>query len=40
VDGQSYFDVTDTAHPLLAGAVALICEEGRLESATVTVKPA
>ncbi len=39
VDGQSYFDVTDADRPLLGGAVALICEEGRLESAAVTANP-
>jgi hypothetical protein len=40
VDGQLLFDVRDEEMPLTGGAVALICEEGRMATESVTVGPA
>ena len=39
VDGQHLFDVEDNDRPLTGGAIALICEEGRMASEAVTVCP-
>ena len=39
VDGQRLFDVEDNDRPLTGGAIALICEEGRMASEAVTVCP-
>jgi ADP-ribosylglycohydrolase len=39
IDGRQVFDVEDTDRPLDGGAVALICEAGRMSANTVTVKP-
>ncbi len=39
VNGQTCFRVQDTDSPLMSGAIALVCEEGRMESASVTVQP-
>jgi ADP-ribosylglycohydrolase len=39
IDSQQIFDVEDTDRPLDGGAVALICEEGRISAKTVSVKP-
>lgn len=38
IDGQQLFDVEDTDLPLDGGAVALICEEGRIGATTLSVK--
>jgi ADP-ribosylglycohydrolase len=40
VDGQQLFDLHDEDRPLEGGAIALICEEGRMAAERVTVKPA
>ncbi|NCF65186.1 MAG: ADP-ribosylglycohydrolase family protein [Chloroflexi bacterium] len=40
VDGRQLFDLHDEDRPLEGGAVALICEEGRMAAEQVTVKPA
>ena len=40
VDGAVLFDVEDTDRPLTGGGVALICEEGRMSTDAVTVRPA
>ena len=37
--GQVIFDLVDTEHPLTSGAIALICEEGRVGCEHVTVQP-
>lgn len=39
VDGQHLFDLEDNDWPLTGGAIALICEEGRMASEAVTVQP-
>lgn len=39
VDDEQIFDVVDEERPLTGGAVALICEEGRMASHEVVVKP-
>jgi len=39
VDGQLVFDIADADTSSAGGAVALICEEGRIESGDVTVAP-
>ena len=39
VDGKALFDVTDGDNPLLGGAVALVCEEGRSATQSVRVTP-
>jgi hypothetical protein len=40
VDGRQLFDLHDEDRPLEGGAIALICEEGRMAAERVTVKPA
>ncbi len=40
VDGRALWDIADTDRPLAGGAVGLICEEGRISTDTVTVRPA
>jgi ADP-ribosylglycohydrolase len=40
IDGAALFDVTDAERPLLDGAIALVCEEGRMAAESVTVSPA
>ena len=40
IDGKPLFEVTDTEHPLTEGAVALVCEEGRMAADSVRVAPA
>jgi hypothetical protein len=40
IDGRLTFEVQDTDRPLDGGGVALICEEGRTATQTVTVRPA
>jgi hypothetical protein len=40
VDGRQMFDLHDEDRPLAGGAIALICEEGRMAAERVTVKPA
>lgn len=39
VNGEKLFDVEDGERPLTSGAIALICEEGRMASEAVTVTP-
>jgi ADP-ribosylglycohydrolase len=39
VNGKTIFTVTDDDQPLTRGAVALICDEGRIDVRTVTVSP-
>jgi ADP-ribosylglycohydrolase len=39
VDDRLYFDLEDDDRPLLEGAVALVVEEGRLETEAVAVSP-
>ena len=39
IDGEEIFDVEDDDQPLTGGAVALVCEEGRMESEVVRVRP-
>jgi len=39
VDGGKLFDVIDPDKPLMAGAIAIICEEGRGTSGPVTIEP-
>ena len=39
VDDEQLFDVTDSERPLNGGAIALICEEGRMATECVTVAP-
>ncbi len=39
VDGVCLFDVVDEERPLTSGAIALICEEGRMATDEVTVLP-
>jgi hypothetical protein len=40
VDDELIFEVADRDEPLLAGAIALVCEEGRTATQTVHVRPA
>lgn len=40
VDDKPLFNVTDTDLPLASGGIALLIEEGRLQSGPVSVKPA
>jgi hypothetical protein len=40
VDGEQLFDVDDDDRPLTGGGVALICDEGRMATEVVTVRPA
>ncbi|MGH2559401.1 MAG: ADP-ribosylglycohydrolase family protein, partial [Thermomicrobiales bacterium] len=39
VDGQQVFAVEDSERPLTEGAIALVCEEGRLDVDEVWVRP-
>ncbi len=39
VDDEQLFDVTDSERPLDGGAIALICEEGRMATECVKVAP-
>jgi hypothetical protein len=39
IDGQQVFDVQDTDRPLEGGAVALICDEGRIGTNAVAIMP-
>jgi ADP-ribosylglycohydrolase len=39
VDGQTLFTIEDQTRPLLGGAVALVCEEGRAATDAVVVRP-
>jgi hypothetical protein len=39
IDGEEIFDVEDRDRPLMDGAVALVCEEGRAESEVIRVRP-
>lgn len=39
IDGDEIFDVEDDDRPLRGGAVALVCEEGRMGSEVVRVRP-
>ncbi|HXV41963.1 MAG TPA: ADP-ribosylglycohydrolase family protein, partial [Anaerolineae bacterium] len=39
IDGQTLFTVQDTARPLTGGGIALVCEEGRMATEAVTVRP-
>lgn len=39
INGHRLFDVHDLEEPLLSGAVALVCEEGRLATERVSVSP-
>lgn len=39
LDGELLFDVIDDDRPLVGGAVALICEEGRMSTEQVVVRP-
>jgi ADP-ribosylglycohydrolase len=39
IDGVTLFDVTDNDHPFTGGAIALVCEEGRMASIGVRVYP-
>jgi hypothetical protein len=39
IDGQTVFDIDDSQNPLLTGAIALVCEEGRVGCEQVTVRP-
>jgi hypothetical protein len=39
INGAVVFDVEDTDQPLAGGAIALICEEGRVGCEQVTVEP-
>jgi hypothetical protein len=38
IDGQQVFDVEDHEHPLDGGGIALICEAGRINARSVSVK--
>jgi len=40
IDGRLLFEVEDNDRPLKNGGVALVCEEGRISTDTVTVQPA
>jgi ADP-ribosylglycohydrolase len=39
IDGKDLFEVEDNDRPLAGGAVAFVCEEGRMESDLVRVRP-
>jgi hypothetical protein len=39
LNGQGLFDVIDGDAPLLTGGIALLCEEGRAATESVTVRP-
>ena len=38
VDGETMFDLVDSATPLDSGAIALVCEEGHMEVGPVTIR--
>ena len=40
VNGIELFRVVDKSRPLMAGAIAIVCEEGRLTHGPVTIEPA
>jgi hypothetical protein len=40
VDGADLFDVEDLDHPFSAGAIGLVCDEGSVDMAGITVHPA
>jgi hypothetical protein len=40
IDGHVLFDVKDHDQPLVCGAIALICDEGRVAANDVVVRPA
>jgi ADP-ribosylglycohydrolase len=40
IDGEPFFTVEDTHQPLISGAVAMLCQEGRAAVGAVTVEPA
>jgi ADP-ribosylglycohydrolase len=40
INGKPVFEVQDTDHPLLEGAIALVCEEGRMAADAIRVQPA
>jgi ADP-ribosylglycohydrolase len=39
IDGKDLFEVEDDDRPLAGGAVAFVCEEGRMESDVIRVQP-
>jgi hypothetical protein len=39
IDGKDLFEVEDGNRPLIGGAVAFVCEEGRMESDVIRVQP-
>jgi len=39
INGNKLFDIQDLENPLLSGAIALVCEEGRLATDVVSVSP-
>jgi hypothetical protein len=39
IDGEEIFEVEDEDRPLVSGAVAFVCEEGRMESDVIRVQP-
>ena len=39
IDGEDIFEVEDEDRPLVGGAVAFVCEEGRMESDVIRVQP-
>ena len=38
IDGRHLFGITDDDRPLTSGAVALVCDEGRVDVTDVTVR--
>jgi hypothetical protein len=40
INGQTLFTVSDATRPLTGGGIALVCEEGRMATDAVTVRPA
>jgi hypothetical protein len=39
IDGQILFDLRDHENPLISGAIALVCAEGRLATESVSIAP-
>ena len=39
IDGEDLFEVQDEDWPLMSGALAFVCEEGRMESEVIRVQP-
>ncbi len=39
VNGETLFDVVDPQNPLMAGGIAIVCEEGRMDIIQVDVRP-